>query len=564
MKKFLHLGSTATAILLMTSVAGCGTASISADSTSSQPSANAKSVTSQSPVEGGNLNIDMGQNIQTLDPAVTDDLTSDELITEMYDPLVTYDGSTNKIIGDMASKWTISPDGKTYTFTLRKGVTFWNGDPVTAQNYIAEFERVLTKSLASPASARLYPIVEGSTAFYQGKAKTIRGITAPTPDTLQIKLVKPESFFLQLLPEPAFVAVDPAWIRSVGNAKFATSKPMGTGAFELKSSDGTTEVLTKNPHYFKKDSKGNQLPYLDQVTFTYNKNTELDALKFQQGTEPFLGFNTQGIPVSYSPTFMTNPKLKQDMLTATTGDMWYIGLNVTQAPFTNLKVRQAVEYAINKPFLVKLLNNMGTVANQPVPPDAFGYLKQLPSSINYTYNPEKAKQLLAASGISLPIHATFYASNDATTQKVVEEIQNELKAVGIDLTVQPLSWSAFLSGNGQGTQASFLIDWNQSFPDAFDFLNTLFNTSEQPINNSTMYSNKQVDQWLNEAQTETDPQKRFNLYQKVTVQAMKDATIVPVYYGKYTFAIQPWVHGYYINSNAEEDPLTNIWVDPGH
>ncbi|WAH39338.1 ABC transporter substrate-binding protein [Alicyclobacillus dauci] len=563
MSKLFNLAATATAILLMASVAGCGTTTPASNKTGGN-TGNSKSTTSQSPIEGGSLNIDMGQNIQTLDPAVTDDLTSDELITEMYDPLVTYDGSTNTLVGDMAEKWTVSPDGKTYTFTLRKGITFWNGDPVTANSYIAEFERVLTKKLASPASARLYPIVEGSTAFYKGQAKTISGVTAPDPYTLQIKLVKPESFFLQLLAEPAFVAVDPKWISSVGNANFATSKPMGTGAFELKSTDGTTEVLTKNQHYFLKDSHGNQLPYLDQVTFSYNKNTEVDAMKFQQGSEPFLAFNTQGIPVSSYHMFMANPKLKQDVTTATTGDMWYIGLNVTQAPFTNVKVRQAVEYAINKPFLVKLLNNMDTVANQPVPPDAFGYMKQLPASIDYTYNPEKAKQLLASSGLSLPIHAKFYSSNDATTQKVVEEIQNELKAVGIDLTVQPLSWSAFLSGNGQGTQPSFLIDWNQSFPDAFDFLNTLFNTTEQPINNSEMYSNKQVDQWLNEAQTETDPQKRFDLYKKVTVQAMEDASVVPVYYGKYTFAIQPWVHGYYINSNLEEDPLTHIWVDPGH
>lgn len=495
---------------------------------------------------------------------MAEDLTSDELIYAMYDPLVTYQGASNKIIGDMATHWTISPDGKTYTFTLRQGVTFWNGDPVTAQSYIAEFDRILTSRLGSPVAALLYPIIQGSTAYYHGKAKTVSGLSAPNAHTLVIHLAKPEPFFLEVLTGHSFVAVDPKWIQKVGEARFASNEPMGTGAFKMQSNNNTTQVLVRNPHYFMKDAYGNQLPYLNSITFNYNNNSEVDALNFEAGNSPFLAFNTGGIPSSAYNTFMHTPKLKQDIVTATAGDMWYVGLNVQEAPFTNLKVRQAVEYAINKSFIVKLLNNQYTVANQPVPPNVFGHVASLPASVDYKFNPTKAKQILSQSGLKLPIQANFYCSNDPTTLKIVQELQNELKAVGIQLNVHPLSWSAFLNGNGKGTQASFLIDWNQEYPDASDFLNTLLNTSEEPFGDSTMYSNPKVDAWLNQAQTDTNPQQRLALYKKVTVQALSDATLVPIYYAKHTFAIQPWVHGYYINQNLETDPLSHIWVDAGH
>lgn len=548
---------------------GCLSALVSGCAT--QPSANATKLTGQAetktavrPLEGGSIHLDLQKQVQTLDPALADDLSSDEFVRAMYDPLVTYKGSSNQIVSDMATSWTVSKNGTTYTFTLRKGVKFWNGDPVTANSYIAEFERILTKKLASPDASLIEPIVVGSAAYYNGQTSTIRGITAPTPDTLRIKLTKPEPFFLYTLAEKAFVAIDPKWIHQVGNTKFASSAPMGTGAFELASEANNTYVLTKNPHYFMKDKYGQSLPYLNKITYTYQTNPQIEALNFEDGTTPFLGFNTSGIPSSSYQTFIHNPKYKNDFVTSTGGDMWYLGLNVTQAPFTNLKVRQALEYAINKPFIVKLLDGQAAVANQPVPPDAFGYVSKLPASVNYTYNPAKAKALLKASGVHLPIHANFYSSNDATSQKIDTELQSELKAIGIDLNIHSLSWSSYLTSNGTGKEPSFLIDWNQDFPDAYDFLGTLFATKNEPIDDSTMYSNKNVDKWLNQAQFDMNNASRGQLYKQIIIQVMKDATVVPMYDSKLDFIVQPWLHGFYINVNINVDPLSHLWVDASH
>ncbi|WP_206922150.1 ABC transporter substrate-binding protein [Alicyclobacillus suci] len=555
------LGAVATVAFLL---AGCGTNPGNQAQEGAQQKGQSGASQQQTPITGGQIDVDMSDDIHSIDPAIAEDILSDEFVQSMYDQLVTYKGTTNQIVGDAAKSWEVSPDGKTYTFHLQKGITFWNGDKLTADSYIAELERILNKKIGSPGESLIDPIIAGSTAYHDGTASTIRGVSAPDPYTLKITLTKPEPFFLNILAMHFFVGIDPTWIQKVGDADFGLNKPMGTGAFEMKSNNHNTVVLTKNPHYFQKDASGNQLPYLNQITFTYNNNEQLEAMRFERGETALLGFNTRGIPASSYQGFISNPNLKKDIVTSSAGTIWYMGLNVQQKPFTNVKVRQAVEYAINKPFIVKLLDNQGSVANQPTPPGVFGHVNDLPANVNYTYNPTKAKQLLKASGVSLPLHVDFYCSNDAATLKIVNQIQSDLKAVGIDLNVHEDSWATFLTLNAKGNQPSFLIDWNQTYPDASDFLYTLLNSKEQPANNSTMYSNPRVDEWLNQAETDTNQTQRANLYQQVTVQAMQDATLVPLYYGKYSYAVQPWIHGYYINRNLEEDPFAHIWVDKTH
>jgi len=541
-------------------VAGCGSTT---NNTGANQTAAPAATAQGAPVEGGSITIDLSKNVQTFDPSKSEDLPSDEIITSTYDTLLTYKGETSDVIGNLASTWDVSADGKTYTFHLRHDVTFWNGDKMTANSFIAEVERVLQKSTGSPWENYVDPIVVGSTAYHNGQAKSVSGLKAPDPYTLVIQLTKPEPFFLQVMSMHFMSAIDPTWIKKVGDDKYGATQPMGTGAFELKSWDGQTAVLTKNTHYWKKDESGNALPYLDQVTINVNKNTQVDAMRFQLGQTAFLGSNTTGIPSTAYPQFTTSPKLKNDIITQAQGSVHYLGINVQEKPFTNPLVRQALEYAVDKQRIIQLLNGRYIVANQPLPPDAFGYVKDLPADVNYTYDVAKAKQLMQQSGISLPVKTTFYVNNDPDMIKVATAIQSDLAAIGIQASIRSMDWNTFLTDNSKGTEPLFILDWNQDFPDAYDFMNTLFTTAEMPINNSSMYSNPQVDSWLAQAATDTNSQERQDLYKKATVQIMRDATWVPIYYGKSTYAVQPWVHGFFINPN-EEDQLAQIWVDKSH
>ena len=237
-KKRFKMGLTTIAAIsaLGVALAGCGSQSTS---TSASPANTASS----KPVEGGNILLDTVSNFKDLDPALSYDTTSNEAVTEMYDQLVTYDKNTTNLKPMLAESYTVSSDGLTYTFKIRKGVKFWNGDPVTAQSFVDEFQRVLNPKVASHGEGFIDPIVKGSTEYNKGKSKTISGITTPDANTLVIQLTKPQPFFLEVLAMPFFSAVDQTYINKVGNKSFDSNTAMGSGPFKLDSYDVSQMVL---------------------------------------------------------------------------------------------------------------------------------------------------------------------------------------------------------------------------------------------------------------------------------------------------------------------------------
>lgn len=544
---------TGSASVVAALLAGCGTSE-----NTSTTAANSSSK------EGGSIIIDANGSVKDLDPALSYDGESNEIVEQVYDRLVTYQGSGSEITAMAASSWEISPDGKTYTFHLRPGMKFSNGDSVTAQSFIDEFERVLSSKVNSPGEGFIDPIIEGSTAYHDGKATSVSGLSSINANTLKITLTEPQPFFLNVLAMPFFSAIDLKYISQVGSAAFDSKDAMGSGAFELASVTPNQYVLKKNPNYWLKDSSGNRLPYLNQITIRINSNSELDALNFQSGQTAFIGNAMNGIPSSAWPQFETNPSLKSTVMTLPANETGYIGMNSSIKPFNNILVRQAVEYAVNKQQIAKLMDNRVQIANQPLPPGIKGYMKDLPADASYSLDIAKAKQLLAKVGFQHGFSTTYYTPNDTDSMKIADAIQYDLAQVGIKITIIPEAFSTYLDNTEKGNVSPiFLGLWMQDFPDASDFLNTLFNSNEIPQNDTTMYSNPQVDEWLNQAQTDTNPTERNTLYDEVTDQVMKDASWDPLYYATFQFAVQSWVHGFYINQTLL-DPLQYVWIDPSH
>jgi ABC-type transport system substrate-binding protein len=545
-------------------VAGCSTNNV-------QSVGSARTVDNTKPHVGGNITLDFSQAQADLDPALAYDTSSNELVDQMYDRLVTYAGTTNQIIGMGATTWDVSKDGKTYTFHLRKGVTFWNGDPVTAQSYIDEFMRVDSPTLGSPGYGFVSGVVQGADEYHNKKATSISGLSAPDDNTLVIKLVQPVPYFVQILAMSFFSAVDQKFIDSVGNKPFDSTKAMGSGPFELsKLKPGQQVVLTRNPSYWMKDKYHNQLPYLNQVTFNVDKNPQIDTENFIKGTTAFMSSWTMGseaIPTETYPQFLANANLKKLVQVYPQVDNFYLGLNNKMAPFNNPKVRQAVEYAIDKKHILRLFNNRGTVANQPLPPTLDGYVKNLPANVNYSYNPAKAKQLLKAAGFKPGTPVTISSYDSPGQVKMAAVIQQDLNAVGFKATINTTTWAVFIKAQMLGKQQIFPSGWNEDYPDASDFM-MLFQTSQQPQgtaygNNDALYSNPAVDKLIVKAQYDQNLTERNALYRQATIQIMKDAPWVPLYNSVATPAVNSWVHNFYQNAQIE-DPLQQIWIDPGH
>lgn len=555
----------------MTTLGGCAPSG-----TGTNSSVGAAAVLSHvsKPIENGSITVDLTQAVPDLDPTVAYDTVSAEIWQQIYEPLVTYKGSTDNLVGDLAKSWTVSRDGKTYTFHIRKGVKFSNGDSLVAKDFVFQLERILDKNLQpkpSPGS-QFFLNITGAQSFYNGKAKTISGVSTPDDHTLVIRLDKPQQFFIKILAMPFLSGVDPKFVRSVGNAALDTTKAMGTGPFELKDNSQTQVVLVKNPHYWQKDGSGRQLPYLSQVTFNINNNSQLDALHWEQGQTAFMSpwtIGGDGIPSAAYPMIMDSPQYKSKVMQRPMNSLYYIGLNTKktidgkQNPLYKIQVRQAIEYAFDRNQYVKLENGADDAVNQPLPSTLEGYVPHLSQSAQYRLNLAKARQLLKQAGYSKGFTLNFWNLTSDLSKKEDVAFQSMMKQVGITVNIHEVSWKDYLTKQMSGDAQIFYSGWNQDFPDASDFLNTLFNSNQIPQNNGVNYSNREVDSWLNKAQFDASSAERDQLYAKVVNKVMSDAVWVPTTQTVGHWSVQSWVHGFY-TSNVTYDPLAYIWVDPNH
>ncbi|OPG17623.1 ABC transporter substrate-binding protein [Ferroacidibacillus organovorans] len=555
-KKTRLLGVVASVTLLGAALAGCSTQPSATSQAPTTPTAPA--TTGAQPVYGGTLNLDLAGAFPHLDPVKAYDTTSYEAVLQFYNQLVTYQGATNKIIPSLASRYTISPNGKVYTFYLANA-KFWNGHPVTAQSFITEFERVLNPVNSSGGQGFIDPIIAGSNAYYSGHAKTISGLKSLNGGkTLQITLMQRDPVFLYVLAMPFFSAVDPSYIAGHSES-YIDHNPMGTGPFYLASYQPNQQwVFKKNPHYFQKG-----IPYLNEIVFTNNSSPSAELLHYKQGLTGLLGYNIGGngipsqdyLPIVMSPTY--SKQVYKVVQVATQ----YIGLNNKVGPTANVKVRRALEYAINKNYLVKVLGGRALPANQIIPPSMpSGYEAKLPANATYSYNPALAKKLLAQAGYPHGFTTTIYCDNSNPDDlRITEAVQSMLKAVGVTANINQSSWGTFLTNNETGNQPMFNLAWVEDFPDPSDFLNTLFNSNQRPVNNSTMYSNPAVDKLLNTAANMPAGTARDNLYKQAQNIIMSQAAWIPYAYPVFTAAVQPWLKGYYLNPN-QVDPLQYVWI----
>ncbi|GMA51123.1 peptide ABC transporter substrate-binding protein [Alicyclobacillus contaminans] len=548
-KGLAALSSTAVAVALL---AGCGGGSTN-NATSNSTGTNAGT-----PQKGGTINIDINDDVAHFDPAVAYDQGSWEFVWgNIYNQLLKYKPQTTDLEPDLATSMPeISSDGLTYTFHIKKGIKFSNGDPVTAQSFVDEFKRILTPSVQSPAVGFIDPAIQGADDFYKGKTKELTGVVAKDDYTLVIKLTKPQTFFTKVLAMPFFSPVDEKYIQSIGGDKAFDHKPMGTGPFMMQSyTPGKGFVLVRNPNYYDSSK-----PYLDEIDVHVNSNQESTALSFEQGNTALMDDYTQQIPAQYYLKWSAQSQYSSLLKKQPYMGIEYVGLNTQVAPFNNKLVRQAVEYAINKDNAVKLANGRGQVTNEILPPGIQGYVQQLggQDDVNYKYDPNKAKQLLKESGVT-NLNVTMIVRNRAPLTQIAQSIQADLNAVGFHVTLKQVGESDYLSQAESGKAQFGLYGWFADFPDPYDFLDVLFNSNQAPINNWANYKNPTVDKELQQAATMPDGPERYKLYDKIQDQILDDAAWVPLYNPVNTTIHQSWVNNYY-TSPVMEDPLADLWV----
>lgn len=533
MKRFLTSTVAASALALM-----LGTASARAEDTVDP---NAK--------QGGEIVATYKDDVTTLDPAIGYDWQNWSMIKSLFDGLMDYEPGTTNLKPDLAESYEISPDGKTFTFKLRHGVKFHNGREMTADDVKYSLDRVTNPKTQSPG-AGFFGSIKGYDDVAAGKAEGLSGVTVVDPYTVKFELTRPDATFLHVMAINFAHVVPKEEVEKYG-ADFG-KHPVGTGAFKLAEwTLGQRIVFERNPGYWHKG-----LPHLDKITFEVGQEPIVALLRLQKGE---IDLALDGIPPAKFQEVMSDPEQKSHVIEGGQLHTGYITMNTTMAPFDNVKVRQAVNMAINKARIVQIINNRAVPANQPLPPSMPGYDKEFKG---YPYDVAKAKVLLAEAGHPEGFETQLFAMNTDPNPRIAQAIQQDLAAIGIKASIQALAQANVIAAGGDKTGAPMIwsggMAWIADFPDPSNFYGPILGCAGAVPGgwNWSWYCNKDLDAKAAEADSMTDPAKsaeRNKMWSGIYDKIMADAPWAPVF-NEQRFTIR----------SARMGGADNLYVDPVH
>ena len=503
------------------------------------PTAQPDSVSPPGRVErlaGGRL-VRLFSDPPTLDPHITTDSTSAVIVNEVFGGLVTITPDI-VIAPDLAEDWDISPDGKVFTFRLRQDAKFHDGRPVVAEDFRWSLERAADPLTESPVADLYLSDVIGVADKLNGKAETIQGLRVIDERTLELTIDAPKSYFLAKLTYPTAFVVDRKNVE--GNKNTWVFEPNGTGPFRLERYDiGETILLGRNENYHLGP------PFLDEVEFILSGGDPM--LMYENDEIHVTGLGLADLERVQDPS---NP-LRTELATAPPGfTVSFIGMNLEQPPFDDVKFRQALNYAVNKKEIATTaLSDLVVPAIGVIPP---GFPSYNPDLRGYGYDPEKAKRLLSESRygadpasvprITLSIAGNFGASVGLDMEVMLRSWQETL---GVEVEIQQTEWATFLQDVHQRRFQMFALAWSADYPDPQDFLDIMFHTDS--ANNWGNYNNREVDSLLEKARVEPDQTARFQQYNLIEQLIVDDAPWVPLWHStERKVLVKPEVKDYFL------------------
>ncbi len=502
------------------------------------------------------FNINLDQGLTSLDPAFARNQNVLWMCNQIFSSLVQIDDSLN-IKPSVAKSWEISENGKTYTFHLRDDVFFHDdelfkdgkGRKAVANDFKYSFSRIIDPKMISSGAWIFNDKVNGKEDFL-----------APNDSTFIIKLNKPFPPFLSML-SAQYCSVVPHEVADKYGKEFRTH-PIGTGPFKFKYwKESEVLVLLKNENYFEKDSKGIRLPYLDAVKATFIPDKQTAFMEFLKKDLDY--FNS--IDGSYRDDILTKSgnmtlryKDKFQLVKGPYLNTEYLGMLVDSSlaivknsPIKYKKVRQAINYAINKERLVKYLRNSIGIAGTAgfIPAGMPGF--DAKAVKGYDYNPEKAKQLLKEAGFPNGNGMKELTLSTTTTYKdLIEFIQGELSSVGIKSKIE-VNQSASLRETIAKRQTNFFRgSWIADYADGEIYMSMFYSKNYVPIGpNYTSFNNPKFDKLYEQLNYIKDDKERFKLYQKMDQLVMDEAPVVVLFYDQSVNLFQNNISG--LGHNAQ-------------
>jgi ABC-type transport system substrate-binding protein len=464
----------------------------------------------------------VGTDVDELDPRTTDTQEGYIAAANVYDCLVLYDLGATTIRPGLAESWEISEDGLVYTFNLRQGVNFHDGEPFNADAVVTWYNSIDEESPDTQYDAvRMVYMADFITNW-------IDTVEAVDEYTVRMTLPSPYAPLLANLAIPIAGIISPAAVAK--GLDHVMVNPSGTGAFKLASPDDWTRdsqmVLEANPDYW------GGAPKVDQLII---KVIPESSTRLQQ-------VETGEIDVAWAltPEDVERTRENPDLVVVEDAGLntnW-VNLNVTLDPFTSKEVRQALNYAVNKEEISEGLYNGNMVpAGGVLPPVDWAYNPDLKS---YPYDPDQARELLAAAGYDEgnPLSFTFMAYTiprgyNPVGDRLATAIQEYWSEVGVEANIQTAEWTQYREDRAAGKFQCALGGWQGDNGDPDNFLYALLAGESKGAGNVSFYENPEVDDLLGQAQVESDQEKRKAIYQKAEQLIVDDAPCVFLGYQKH-------------------------------
>ena len=483
----------------------------------------------------------------TLDPALVTDSNSYGIVIEVFSGLmkISLDG---EVVNDLAESYTVTPDGKTYTFKLREGLVFSDGSPVTASDFKWSWERAAHPDTESPIVDEFLGDIIGVNDIIEGNAATTSGIEVVDDQTLVVTIDAPKPYFIAKLTYPISFVLKRDNVENGGDNW--TDNPVGTGPFVLDDyTIGVQIVLARNDQYW------GELAMLDSVHLTLAGGSRM--AQYENDEIDITGVSLADLERVRNPEEPINADLVTVPPSFSTS---YIGFNVDEPPFDDVNFRKALNYAFDKQQVADAIySNLVRPATGIIPPGFVGFNEDLNG---YEFDLDKANEHLEMSeyAVDRPRIVITSSGVGGSPSLVLEVLADQWrKNLGIDVEIEQVEWATFLQDLHRNRLQAFSLGWSADYPDPHTFIDVLFR-SDSSINN-TNYSNAQVDANLARAATEADPVKRIQLYQETEQLIMNDAPWLTLWWGVEGFAlVKQRVKGY------QFPPMTSpiyqyVWID---
>ena len=484
-------------------------------------------------VAGGVLRL-LGGDPPTLDPHQSGDASSSRYVLEVFGGLFTILPSL-EVAPDLAESWDLDPDGAGYTFRLNPAAAFHDGRKVTAEDVRWSLERAADPVTESPTVDTILGDIVGALAKLRGAADVISGVSVVDDATLRVEIDAPKAYFLSKLTYPAAFVVDRA---NVESGRDWVQAPNGTGPFRLAEYDpGVFMRLERFEGYHLGAAM------LEAVEFNLAGG---DGLLMYENDEIHFGAVGLGLLESLrDPSNALHDEFRQG---PPEFDVSYIGMNSNEPPFDDVNVRLALNYAIDRETIARVLLEGSVVPAKGILPPGFpGYN---PGLTGYEYNPERARQLLAESKygsdtanyplITMTLPGDFGSSVTPSMEVILATWEAQL---GIRMDVLQTEWATYLADLREGRFQIFGgLGWIADYMDPENFLDVLFHSGS--YNNHTNYNDPELDALLERARVEADPEARLALYREAERMILAGAAWAPLWHSAGdNYLVKPYVKG---------------------